>query len=46
MKKFFNTLIALVLVLSLSMLASCGKDDDKDPGGDDDGIVETPIVDY
>jgi hypothetical protein len=49
MKKIYKMLIALALVLSLSLLASCGDDDEKDPHYPEnpfEGGIEGPIVDW
>ena len=55
MKRISKVLVSLLMILSLVMFASCGKEkdnDDKDdkfpniPGIGNDGGVETPIIPY
>ena len=54
MKKLSKALIALLLMLSLTLLVSCGDDDDDEDDGNDPEIIEPgdmegvdgPIVPY
>lgn len=56
MKKLSKALVAILLMLSLTLLVSCGKDNDGDDGDDsstvnpedpkDQGATQTPIIKY